>query len=343
MVTRELVLLDSGPWNSHSESYTARLTYLLSELGVDVTLIADEDFLTTAKQHIVLLRRRGLPDLSFVEACLAGRPLVDMDYARTLRVRPSLRSSGHVVRILHGIGLVRLIGDADRLRFRSIVRTTVYRRMMRADLHSFQRIIVHTKEAHEYLGRLRVRTAYVPLPAMLGVVDLSRGPDTRDIVLFVGGYRDEKGGPLGLESLRCVCEADSLTIVITGDQSRPPPPEFEDRVVWPGRVSSEELENLYRRARFVMLPYPRDYEMAGAASLVLQEALAHGAAVVATPWAREQAVSPALFVADGYDHESVAVAIRQCLASPPVPPLQTDFSSHSITYARELMRLTGIE
>ena len=320
---REVALLDPGPWGGHSRSYTKRLIEQFKSRGYWVLLVASGEHATQADEHLVL--EPGQPVHDRLDAVGEDLHVVDLDYARTLRSYGGRRGGDRpMTHVLHGVGQVRLIAPRERWRPRSRVRVAHFLRRCRQDVERGHRIIVHTDIAHRHLARSRVPTVLEPLPVLLsGRSEVTTEP--KEHYLFIGGTSASKGFATGLSALLDQAAHPVSRVVVVGCQGETLEREGSLQVDYRTGVSQDQLWRLYRNAQIVMLPYSRAYELTGAASLVLQEALYAGCRVVAGPWAREQTQSPNVVIANSYQVDDLAEAVDCALAATaPAQPQTTE-------------------
>lgn len=170
------------------------------------------------------------------------------------------------------------------------VRTELLRGRIRRLTSKGAVVVVHTGRAAEIMGstvapdRLLIAPLPVDIPAATPRSVVSRPP----VLLFAGSGRVEKGLDRLLEAVATL-PRDQVSVRIVGSQPDGLVESLGNRfpavaATWIDRfVSHEELQEEYREADLVVLPYRREFGEQGGASSVLLEVLAHGRPLVTTP------------------------------------------------------------
>lgn len=315
MPRKSLILFDPAPWLGHSETYTARLVSAFQARDYHVVLVASPEFATTAEEHVILQHTWRGAELSLLRKLSGESLILDLDYARTLRtLLLGNRFPGNSVHVLHSVSLVRRIAAKEFHSKKCFLREKIFLRLMKNQVRSGHRIVVHTAEADRYLRSQGIYSMLAPLPSLIETSYQKSASLPRKHILFLGGTRPQKGFSIGLAAVRSVDACRFSPILVTGTCGNEHDEVDDSNVIFEGRVSSKQLELLYATSSVVMLPYPEDYAFTGAASFVLQEALHFGCKVIATPWAREQSASPNLFVAEDYSLDALIAAVRSASA-----------------------------
>ena len=247
------------------DTYAARICKALDDAGHDVRFLGAAAAGNSAFQRIRTGRppwRGPIPPLrSWVldyqdrkrwDLRQADR-VIDLDAVRALWVLPR----GPNVRVVHRIDELcpsSSRGRARRARLREVAR--------RGD-----RFVAHTEIARGVLADIIGDDAVVQVP-LLGPEPSPRPPHIPSHpanLLFVGTDRTEKG----LDLLRSAAEATGNAVRCIGGIGYP--------------LSEEQLAAAYAVCDLVVCPYRDEYAATGSASLVIAEAIAYAAPVLATP------------------------------------------------------------
>lgn len=232
-----------------------------------------------------------------------------------------------VVIDLHLDASLWVLGGGDRVRV--IHRSDTYTgggkaRARRARLRQLaargDRFVVHTQRASEDLTGIVGSDIVVelPLPGPDPSPRSPREPHSPPVLLFVGDARPEKG----YELLLAAIEGLDFEVRHIGGY---------DRGVT--RLSDAALAREYAECDLVVCPYLDVYATSGSGSLVVSEALAYAAPVVATPGLRQ--AFPAGYGGVEYAGTATPEALRQTLCSIDVAALGAAARSEAPNLAAE--------
>jgi glycosyltransferase involved in cell wall biosynthesis len=193
---------------------------------------------------------------------------------------------------LHAATALWVLGDVARVRI--VHRTDLFvaddtagalrRARARQLARAGARFVVHTERAQDDLRRVVPPASVTRLP-LLGPDPEPRGARAASqppVLLFVGDTRPEKGFEVLLDAVR------DLDVVVhhvggrVGAASSGERRVGHARVITSGRLSDSDLVRAYHDCDLVVCPYDAAYASSGSGSLVVAEALAYAAPVLAT-------------------------------------------------------------